>query len=108
MNIRKSVIYRTASGIEPYTRYVESLQDARAAAKIKIRVTRAEMGNLGDCRSVGQGVVELRINFGPGYRVYVGLQGNDLLVLLCAGDKHTQHRDIADAHKYWDDYRRNS
>src|SRR5882762_6985296 len=102
---RRSFIYKTASGIEPYTVYLESLDDRRAVAKIKARATRAEMGNLGDHRTAGQGVIELRIDFGPGYRVYAGLHGNEIIVLLCAGDKSTQHADIAKAHAYWRDYR---
>jgi len=75
-------------------------------ARIRVRVTRAELGNLGDHRSVGQVVVELKIYFGPGYRVYVGLQGKELIVLLCAGDKASQEKDIKKAINYWDDYRR--
>ena len=102
---RKSIIYKTAEGVEPYTDYVDSLRDRQAAAKIKVRATRAELGNLGDHRTVGQGVIELRIDFGPGYRVYAALHGNELIVLLCAGDKGTQDKDIAEAHEYWEDYR---
>ena len=105
---RTSIIYRTAPGIEPYTVYVDSLRDRQGAAKIKARVRRAELGNLGDHRTVGHGVIELKINFGPGYRVYVGLHGSEVIVLLCAGDKSTQSKDVAQAHAYWQDYGRNS
>jgi len=63
------------------------------------------MGNFGDHRSVGRGVVELRIDFGPGYRLYVAPYGNEIIVLLCAGDKSTQDRDIMDAHGYWDEFK---
>lgn len=104
---RRSIIYKTAVGVEPYSEYVDSLADRQGAAKIRVRVTRAEMGNLGDHRSVGQGVVELKIDFGPGYRVYVGLQGDEAIVLLCAGDKDSQQKDIAKAKGHWEDYRRN-
>jgi putative addiction module killer protein len=106
MTQRKSIIYKTRWGVEPYTEYVDALRDRRAAVKIKVRVTRAEMGNLGVYRTVGHGVIELKIDFGPGYRVYAALHGEDVIVLLCAGDKHTQDRDIAKAHDYWQDYRR--
>src|SRR5437667_10278737 len=106
MRQRISIIYRTPSGVEPYTEYVDGLRDRRAAVKIKVRVTRAEMGNLGVHRTVGHGVIELKIDFGPGYRVYVALYGEEVIVLLGAGDKHTQDRDIAKAHEYWEDYRR--
>jgi putative addiction module killer protein len=105
---RQSILYRTASGAEPYADYVNALRDRQGAAKIKARVTRAEMGNLGDHRTVGHGVIELRIDFGPGYRIYVGLHGSDAIVLLCAGDKATQSKDVARAHAYWKDYRENS
>lgn len=104
--LRRSVIYKTPKGTEPYSEYVDSLKDRLGAAKIRLRVTRAEMGNLGDHRSVGQGVVELKIDFGPGYRVYIGLQGFQTIVLLCAGDKSSQEKDIARAKNHWDDYRR--
>src|SRR5690242_11676471 len=100
---RQSIIYKTASGVEPYIDYVESLRDRRAAAKIKIQVTRAEMGNLGNHRTVGQGVIELKVNFGPGYRVYISLQGVHMIV-LCAGDKSTQNKDITNAHAFLKDH----
>jgi len=73
---------------------------------MRARVTRAELGNLGDHRSVGQGVVELRIHYGPGYRIYVGLRGQELMVLLGAGDKSSQDKDIQKMMLYWEDYRR--
>ncbi len=107
MGPRESVIYRTAAGDEPYTDYVDSLRDRRGAAKIKARATRAAMGNLGDHRGVGCGVIELKIDFGPGYRVYIGFEGEERIVLLCAGDKSTQDKDIAKAHGYWDDFKDN-
>ena len=103
---KRSIIYKSAKGSEPYVKYVDSLKDREGAAKIRARVTQAELGNLGDWGSVGQGVIELRIHFGPGYRVYVGLQGKELIVLLCAGDKGSQDKDIQKAMDYWNDYRR--
>ena len=106
--VRRSVLYRTATGAEPYAEYVDSLKDRAGAAKIRTRVTRAELGNLGVHREVGEGVVELKIDFGPGYRVYAGLHGDALIVLLYAGDKSSQDRDIRTALGYWSDYRRNA
>ena len=103
---KRSIIYKTAKGSEPYVEYVDALKDREGAAKIRTRVTRAEFGNLGDHRSVGHGVIELRINFGPGYRVYAGLEGKELIILLCAGDKGSQDKDIRKAVDYWSDYRR--
>lgn len=104
--VKQLLIYKTATGMAPYRSYLDSLGDRRGAAKISIRVTRAQMGNFGDHRSVGQGVIELRIHFGPGYRVYMAPCGNEIIVLLCAGDKSTQDRDIVNAHGYWEEYKR--
>lgn len=102
-----SVIYKTAAGAEPYSDYVDSLRDREGAAKIRVRVTRAEMGNLGDHRNIGHGVVELRVRYGPGYRIYAGLHGFELIVLLCAGAKSGQREDIRRALEYWADYKGN-
>lgn len=104
---RTAIIYQTDVGVEPFAEYISSLRDRQAVSKLRVRVSRAELGNLGDHRSVGHGVIELRINFGPGYRVYVALHGEELIVLLCAGDKSTQQKDIHKAHTYWEDFRRN-
>ena len=106
--IRRSIIYKTSTGIEPYSQYIDSLKDRDGAAKIRARVLRAEFGNLGDHRSVGFGVIEMRIHFGPGYRIYIGLHGQVLIVLLGAGDKCGQDKDIRKTIRYWDDYRRQS
>lgn len=86
--------------------FVDSLKDRLGATKIKARVERACLGNLGDHQSVGQGVIELKIDSGPGYRVYIALHG-DALVVLCAGNKGSQSKDITAAHDYWQEYRRN-
>jgi putative addiction module killer protein len=102
-----SAVYHTAAGAEPYSDYVDSLRDRAGAAKIRVRVTRAELGNFGDHRNIGHGVIELRIEHGPGYRVYVGLHGLELIVLLCAGDKRGQREDIRRALVFWEDYKRN-
>jgi len=76
------------------------------AAKIRTRVKRAELGNMGDHRGVGHGVIELKINYGPGYRVYIGIADKEQLILLCAGDKSSQDKDILKAMDYWEDFRR--
>ena len=88
----------------PYLEWLEDLKDIKARAKIKVRIDRLRMGNLGDHRSVGNGVLELKIDFGPGYRIYFGRDGSDLVLLLCGGNKSTQARDIVEAKKYWLDY----
>jgi putative addiction module killer protein len=68
-------------------------------------ITRVRLGNFGDARTVGDGVHELRIHTGPGYRVYFGREGDAVVILLCGGDKGPQNRDIERAKDYWRDYR---
>ena len=77
--------------------WFEELRDVRARARIQARIDRLSLGNPGDVRSVGSGVSELRIDYGPGYRVYFIHRGEDLIVLLAGGKKDTQARDIAQA-----------
>lgn len=95
--------YLTADGREPFEEWITSLRDTSGRAKVRVRLNRVMEGNLGDCNSVGDGVHELRIDFGPGYRVYFGVDG-DLVVVLCGGNKRTQSSDIATAKQYWSDY----
>jgi len=77
-----------------FSDWLRRLKDANAAARIVARVRRMELGNPGDTRSVGNGVMEMRIAYGPGYRVYYASRGAALVILLCAGDKRTQRQDI--------------
>ena len=77
--------------------WLQSLNDARAIARIAVRIDRLAMGNPGDVRPVGSGISEMRIHYGPGYRVYFVLRGAELIILLCGGDKSTQSADIARA-----------
>ena len=102
---KKAIIYQTSAGIEPYVKYVDSLKDRKGAAKIRLRITRAEFENFGDHKKIAKGVIELRIDYGPGYRIYIGLHGKELIILLCAGDKKSQTKDIKAALKYWEDYK---
>lgn len=99
-------IYQTKEGRCPYEEWLNQLKDIMGRAKIKVRIDRACGGNLGDHRSVGGGVIELRIHYGAGYRVYIGQQSSKIIVLLCGGDKSTQEKDILKARTYWEDYRR--
>ena len=71
---------------------------------IRARLNRIRLGNFGDCKSVGGGVDELRIDFGPGYRIYFGRDGATVIVVLCGGDKKTQARNISTAQRYWKEY----
>jgi putative addiction module killer protein len=82
---------------DAYTRWLRRLRDREARARINIRVRRLSLGNFGDVRPVGGGVSELRIDYGPGYRVYFVQRGSFLVVLLAGGDKGSQRRDIARA-----------
>lgn len=97
--------YVTADEKQPMEDWLESL-DLETQAIIYDRYGRFEQGNLGDYKGVGKGVFEHRINFGPGYRIYFGLKGEDLVILLCGGDKKSQSRDIRQAQEYWADYKR--
>lgn len=80
-----------------FTTWLAGLRDQRARARILKRLDRARAGNLGDVAPVGEGVSEMRIFYGPGYRIYFVQRGEALIVLLCGGDKSTQDADIADA-----------
>ena len=82
---------------EAYARWIDGLRDIRARARILARVERLAMGNPGDVGPVGEGVSELRINYGPGYRAYFSQRGQELVILLGGGDKSTQARDIKTA-----------
>ena len=82
---------------EVYTNWLDSLRDVRARARILVRVERLAAGNPGDVRPVGEGVSELRIDYGPGYRVYFTKQGGMIVVLLAGGDKRTQSQDVKTA-----------
>ncbi len=96
--------YVTSEGKVPFTEWLEAVRDRTTRAKIKFRLDRVEEGNLGDYRSVGDGVFEFKINYGPGYRIYFGQVGFSLILLLCGGDKSTQQKDIKKAKEYWRDY----
>ena len=77
-----------------FDQWIDALRDRRAAANILSRIQRIEDGNLGDVKPVGEGISEMRIHFGPGYRVYFTQRGKTVVLLLCGGDKSTQNRDI--------------
>jgi putative addiction module killer protein len=82
---------------ETYADWFDSLRDRRARARIDVRIRRLSLGNPGDVRPIGSGVSELRIDYGPGYRVYFVQRGPMLIILLAGGDKRTQERDIKKA-----------
>lgn len=81
-----------------FAKWIDGLRDVRARARIQVRIQRLANGNPGDVRSVGEGVSELRIDYGPGYRVYYVQRGDELIVLLVGGDKRRQSADVRRAH----------
>lgn len=97
--------YTTVDGIDLFGRWVEGLTDRQARARIQTRIARLALGNFGDCRALGGGVSELRVHWGPGYRVYFARAGTVIVLLLCGGDKATQQRDIEHAKAYLQDYK---
>lgn len=102
---RELLIYETEQGNTPFSFWLDSLRDREARAKIKKRLDRVMLGNFGDYRSVGDGIFELRINYGPGYRVYFAQVGILTILLLGGGDKSTQDQDIVQVKQFWVDFK---
>lgn len=84
---------------DEFSDWLSRLRDSQARARVIVRIQRVEEGNFGDAAPVGDGVSELRVHYGPGYRLYIVSQGETVVVLLCGGDKSTQKRDIEKARK---------
>jgi len=103
VTVKTIKIYITPNGAEPFSRWLKSL-DSKIRNRIKERLDRIAFGNFGDYKFIKEGIFELRLHFGAGYRIYFGLQGNAMVLLLCGGDKSTQTKDIARAIAYWRDY----
>jgi len=101
---RQVLIYADETGKEPFKDGLYGLRDVAGRQRILARLSRLAPGNWGDCAPVGDGVSELRLFFGPGYRVYFGEQGGTVVMLLCGGDKSSQSRDIEQAKIYWKEY----
>jgi putative addiction module killer protein len=102
---KELLAYRTREGRTPLNEWLDELDDQNIVARVLARLARVRRGNLGDCKSVGEGVSELRVDYGPGYRVYFAQKGQTLVILLCGGDKRTQEKDIQRAKQYWHDYK---
>jgi putative addiction module killer protein len=100
--------YVTESGTDVFGEWLNKLRDARTRAKVAARIDRLAVGNFGDCKPIRDGVWELRIDRGPGYRVYYGMVEQSLVLLFCGGDKRRQAADIKRAVEYWADYKHRS
>ena len=98
--------YLTESRRDLYQLWLNSLMDVRARVAVQRRVDRMAAGNYGDHKFCREGVWELRVDVGPGYRVYYAQAGRAIVLLLCGGDKRSQQADIARAVEYWNDYQR--
>jgi putative addiction module killer protein len=96
--------YATASGEDVFQGWFDTLRDRQAQARIQARIDRLERGLFGDAEPCGESVWELRIDWGPGYRVYYARAGERVILLLCGGDKRKQQADIKRAKGYWHDY----
>ncbi len=103
-NPREILIYETEDGRAPFSEWMESIDGQPINAIVMKRLDKVERGSFGDHKGVGVGVIELRIDFGPGYRVYLGQDGKDLVILLIGGDKSSQPEDVKTAKKYWSIY----
>lgn len=98
--------YLTDDGHDPMKEWLASLADRQARARVLVRMQRMAAGNFGDCKLIAEGVWELRIDYGPGYRVYYARAGEKLLLLLIGGDKRKQQADIDTALAYWNNWNR--
>ena len=97
--------YVTPDGHEPFEEWVNSYRNRKTRAVIRERINRLHLGNLGDHRRLTGDLYELRIHYGPGYRVYFGDVDGVIVILLCGGSKRTQRRDIQKAKGYWEEFR---
>ena len=103
---KREVLHYVANGKDVFGEWLDGLKDMTGRALIRKRIARVEEGNFGDHCFVGTGVWEIRIHFGPGYRVYYGEDGPIVVLLLCGGDKGAQKKDIRKAQELWAEYRR--
>jgi putative addiction module killer protein len=97
--------YVSRAGKDVFDEWLSRLPDARTQAKIAARINRLAAGNFGDCKALSEGVWELRVDWGPGYRVYYAMASRACVLLLCGGDKRRQSRDIERAIEYLKDYK---
>ncbi|MGB3976872.1 MAG: type II toxin-antitoxin system RelE/ParE family toxin [bacterium] len=98
--------YVTEDGVNPFREWLEDIDDVVFRARIRVRLNRLRLGNLGDSKSVGGGVFEIRMTMGSGFRIYFGKVQSDVVLLLCGGNKSSRHRDIKKAKEFLQDYKR--
>lgn len=99
-------VYETATGKCPFKKWINSLSDLEARVSIELRIDRLRVGNFGKNKSLRSGLYELKIGVGPGYRIYFSKVGQEIVLLLCAGNKQSQLKDIVKAREYLDDYKK--
>ncbi|MEK7791349.1 MAG: type II toxin-antitoxin system RelE/ParE family toxin [Deltaproteobacteria bacterium] len=100
------VRYVLPNGKEPFTEWIRRLKDRTARARILVKIDRLAMGSVSNVKSLGEGVNELKLTIGHGYRVYFGYDGTSVIVLLAGGDKSTQSDDVKKAKEYWHEYKK--
>lgn len=93
-------LFKTANGKKPFREWLDKLKSKQDKARIRRRIDRLELGHYGDCKRLAKDLFELRLFFGPGYRLYYTEQGNEIIILLLGGDKSSQTRDVAQATAY--------
>jgi putative addiction module killer protein len=98
-------VYETPNGVQPLMDWLRGLRDQKTRTAIRMRLDRMKLGNFGYCEAVGEGVSEMKIDLGPGYRVYFGMIGRTIVLLLCGGDKKSQSRDIQHALEFFRDHK---
>ncbi len=98
--------YQREDGREPFTEWLDGVRDRAAQTRISVRLRQVEAGNFGDSQPVGEGVIELRVHVGAGYRVYCGRYGTSVVLLLYDGDKNAQVSDIKRAKALWPEWKR--
>ena len=107
MTVKKEVkVYKTTGGKAPFSEWQNALKDKIIRARIDRRLERLMNGNYGDFKFVGEGVFEMRLQFGAGYRIYFGEINHHIVLLLCAGDKSSQAKDIRLAQQYWQEFKK--
>jgi putative addiction module killer protein len=102
---KQIVFYADETGYEPFQAWIDQLRDKQGRRRIINRLLRVQQGNYGDVEPIGEGLSELRLFFGPGYRVYFGENTGNIIMILCGGDKSSQDRDIQNAKAYWKEYK---